>query len=273
MGYSTLARVYQVQGDMERATDTMQEAMQWAPRLASESTPQVWGPEQVGALQAQLWLMQGNLDAASRWAHESGLSVEDEPGHRRLTMHLTLARLHIMQGRSDIVLPLLERLDQQAEAQGRVKDAIEIKAVQAVAQQAQGDIEQAVATMERALTIAEPEGYIRTFVDEGEPMAKLLSRAASQGIAPQYVAKLLAAFDGATEPVSPASQPLLEPLSEREIEVLRLITAGLSNQEIADELVVGVSTVKKHINNIYGKLGAHSRTQAIALVRDLDLET
>jgi LuxR family maltose regulon positive regulatory protein len=140
-----------------------------------------------------------------------------------------------------------------------------------LALQVQGNLDQALSTLERALSLAEPEGYVRTFVDEGQPMAKLLRHALSQGIAPNYVARLLAAFGEEIRLTSPAMESLVEPLSEREMEVLRLIVAGLSNPEIAEELVIAISTVKSHVNHIYGKLGVKSRTQAVARARELDL--
>jgi LuxR family maltose regulon positive regulatory protein len=126
------------------------------------------------------------------------------------------------------------------------------------------------------LGLAEPEGFVRTFVDEGAPMARLLRRALAQGIAPSYVTKLMAAFGESAQPAPPAGQalddqPLIEPLTERELEVLRLIASGLSNREIAEDLVVAVSTVKSHINHIYGKLDAKSRIQAVAKARKLGL--
>jgi LuxR family maltose regulon positive regulatory protein len=122
------------------------------------------------------------------------------------------------------------------------------------------------------LSLAEPEGYVRIFVDEGEPMAELLRHAASRGIAPTYVAKLLAAFEVEGLAVSPSNlQPLIEPLSERELEVLRLLTTHLSSTEIADELVISVNTVRSHIKSIYSKLNVHSRMDAVQRAKELEL--
>ncbi len=135
-----------------------------------------------------------------------------------------------------------------------------------------------MAALERALTMAEPEGYVRTFVDEGAPMAALLRRAASRGVAPAYLSKLLDALDseasvrrGPTGPASHVAQPLEEPLSERELEVLRLVAAGLSNRDIAQDLVLATGTVKKHTNNIFTKLNVSSRIQAVSQARDFNL--
>jgi LuxR family maltose regulon positive regulatory protein len=148
---------------------------------------------------------------------------------------------------------------------------IEILVLQALAFHILGDLDQALSALHRALSLAEPEGYVRTFIDEGQVMAGLLRQAMTQGIAPGYVGKLLAASGDSPLPPAPAAQPLAEPLSDRELEVLRLVAAGLSNREIAAELVIAVSTVKSHINHIYGKLDVKSRTQAVARGRLLGL--
>jgi len=153
------------------------------------------------------------------------------------------------------------------EAAGAMSYVIETLVLQALALQAQGKDDQALTVLERALSFAEPEGYLRTFIDEGAPMAALLRTAASRGIALDYVSKLLAAFGKVAFP----SAPLVEPLSERELEVLRLLAAGLSNREIAAELFLAIGTVKKYTSNIYGKLNVHKRTQAVARARELGL--
>jgi LuxR family maltose regulon positive regulatory protein len=131
--------------------------------------------------------------------------------------------------------------------------------------------EQALYFLTEALTYAESENYVRTFVDAGEPMAALLREAATQGIAPEYVRRLLAAFSRPPAPPRPLTQPLIEPLSDRELEVLHLLVEGQTNQEIAHKLCVSVNTVKTHLKNIYGKLGVNNRREAIAKARKLDL--
>jgi LuxR family maltose regulon positive regulatory protein len=173
---------------------------------------------------------------------------------------------------------------------------LKIYALQALAYEALGDSARAMARLEEALALAEPEGYVRIFVDEGAPMAALLRQAAAQGLAPTYLNKLLAAFPiaeqpsgGGTEAILPEESKreqkvtsswlpsntlaptLIEPLSDRELEVLHLVAAGRSNQEIARHLIISVGTVKKHLNNIFGKLNVSSRTQAVALARELNL--
>jgi LuxR family maltose regulon positive regulatory protein len=169
----------------------------------------------------------------------------------------------------------LQRLLEAAETGGHTSRAIELLNLQALAIQARGDTTQAVATLERALALAEPYGFIRTFVDEGPPMARLLYEAVARGIAPGYACQLLAAFPVA-EPERTDSletptlrSELVEPLSERELEVLDLIAEGLTNAEIASRLFLALNTVKAHTRNIYGKLGVHSRTQAVASARAL----
>ena len=156
---------------------------------------------------------------------------------------------------------------------------IEILVLQALAHEAQGDIPAALVPLERALTLAEPEGFIRIFVDEGRPMAQLLSEAAARGIMPDYTAKLLAVFeaeehkseDESRLPHALPAQSLTEPLSQRELEVLRLVAQGLSNREISERLFLAVITVKGHNRNIFRKLQVRRRTEAVARARELGL--
>jgi LuxR family maltose regulon positive regulatory protein len=197
----------------------------------------------------------------------------------RETAQIARARLTVTRGEHDEALRLLEELRGPAEAVGRTGKLIEILTLQALALWERSKREQAVGTLTRALALGEPEGYIRTFVDEGAKVGELLSailEARQRGhpdatrIPARYLAKLLAVL--AQESAAPgAVERLSEPLSERELDVLALISAGRSNVEIARSLFVSMSTVKTHINNLYRKLGARSRTQAIAHARELDL--
>ncbi|MFC1976235.1 LuxR C-terminal-related transcriptional regulator [Chloroflexota bacterium] len=232
---------------------------------------------QMAAWQARIWLAQDKLDAASQWVGERGLDAGGDPIYLHEMEYIVLARILIAQGRLDETIGLLQRLLEAAETGGRTSRAIEILLLQALAFQAGGETTQAMVALEQALTLAEPGGFIRIFVDEGPPMARLLYKAATRGIAPDYARRLLAAFPVAepeqTDPSktqAPKSE-LVEPLSERELEVLQLIAEGLTNPEIASRLFLTLNTVKAHTRNIYGKLGAHNRTQAVAQARALGI--
>jgi LuxR family transcriptional regulator, maltose regulon positive regulatory protein len=274
-GYIALARVRQAQCDVERANQAIADAERFARRFDATEMDDRF----VAAHRARLWVMQGNLAEAARWADERGLAAgsgdQEAPPevytsrYLRDVEGLIFARLLIRQRRPQEALAVLDNLQPSLEKQGEWAGVIEICLLQALALQGLGRTSQAVTALGKALLRAAPEGYIRLFADEGQSLAPLLRQAAAQGIAPEHVGTLL----NAIEEVIPATEipGLVEPPSERELEVLRLITAGLSNQEIADELVVALSTVKWHINNLYGKLGVSSRTQAVARARELHL--
>jgi len=171
---------------------------------------------------------------------------------------------------------LLERLQKAADEGGRMGSVIEILVLQALAHEAQDNIPPALAPLERALTLAEPEGYVRIFVDEGRPMAQLLSEAATHGIMLGYLGKLLAAFEAEKQKSEEGShrfptESVVEPLSQRELEVLRLIAQGLSNREISQRLFLALSTVKGHNRIIFSKLMVQRRTEAVARARELGL--
>jgi LuxR family transcriptional regulator, maltose regulon positive regulatory protein len=232
------------------------------------------------AWMTRLRLARGDLAEAVAFEQERAANAENASDAAQVVDRLTLARLLHAQGRHRESLPLLEELGETAEAAGRTGDLIEILALQALVLWARNEKEQAVRTLAGALALAEPEGYIRTFVDEGAPMGDLLSAAlevrqrghfdAADQISVSYLARLMATVaQDATAPA--ADERLPEPLSERELEVLALIAAGESNQEIAATLFVSTSTVKTHINRLYRKLGVRSRTQAVAHARELSL--
>lgn len=275
-----LARIREAEGDLDGALDLLQEAER---RYVSDFFPNV---RPILAMKTRVWVMQGRVDEALGWAHDQGLSVEDDLTYLREFEHLTLARVLLAQYRTEgagrslhEALGLLERLLHAAEAGERTGRAIEILVVQALAHQVEGDIPAALIPLERALMPAEPEGYVRMFVDEGPPMAHLLREAAAGGIVPAYTGMLLAAFEAEQQRragasplrTSPASQPLIEPLSRRELEVLRLLRSELSGPEIARELVVALSTIRTHTKTIYSKLDVTNRRAAVTRAAELDL--
>jgi ATP/maltotriose-dependent transcriptional regulator MalT len=272
-----MARVRQAEGDLGGALDLLDEAERF---YVSDFFPNV---RPIPALRARVRVAQGELGEALGWARERDLSADDDLSYLREFEHITLARVllarHVAERAERHVhdaTRLLDRLLRAAEAGQRTGSAIEILVLQALARQARGDVPAALASLQRALTLAEPEGYVRIFVDEGPPMASLLSAfmkqgaAAKQGIAPSYVRRLLAAVNK-TEDSTPASQGLIEPLSERELEVLRLLGTDLGGPEIARELVVSLNTVRTHTKNIYAKLGVNNRRAAVRRARELDL--
>ncbi len=236
---------------------------------------------QGAAVRAQVELARGKLAPAIHWAETSGLTVHDELSYPSELSYLTLVRVLIARGRTNPADPylrdalyLLGRILTDAEAKARMSSVLEILILQSLAFSAGGERQKALAALERALRLAEPERYVRIFVDEGEPMLTLLRLAQKHGIVPGYVARLLAVFgarDTAGAHDVSGTPALVEPLTEREREVLRLLYEGASNGEIARRLVVSVNTVKKHVFNICGKLGAQNRTQAIAKARTLNL--
>jgi LuxR family maltose regulon positive regulatory protein len=260
-GYIASARLEQALGNLDSALVFLRKAEQL---VSLHRSP--WETALIEAWRARLWLAQGNLAAATYWASTCGLHPDDELCFMDKLGHLTLAQVLLAQGEPGKTGQLLARLLRAAESAGRMGRAIEILVWQALAMQAQNRIEQALQALERALILAEPEGYVRTFVDAGPPMTYLLRHALSQGIRPGYVNRLLSASGEAA-----TTQSLIEPLTPREVQVLRLIVAGLRNREIADQLVISPATVKRHISNIYGKLGVRHRTQAVARAQELYL--
>jgi LuxR family maltose regulon positive regulatory protein len=229
-------------------------------------------------LKARVWVAQGRLGEALDWAREQGLSAGDDLCYLREFEHITLARVLLAQYKSDRAsrslldeaMRLLARLLLAAEDGERTGSAIEILVVQAIAHHMRGDIPAALAPLKRALTLAEPEGYVRIFVDEGRPMATLLEAAVKQGIAVTYASRVLKAF-GTAEAKPPANMVMGEPLSEREREVLRLLRTDLSGPEIAGMLMVSLNTLRTHTKKIYDKLEVNSRRAAVRRAEELGL--
>jgi LuxR family maltose regulon positive regulatory protein len=275
IGWSNLclARVYFSRGDMAGA----EEAAQKMENIGRDSHVPTWISNLLAAAQARIWLAQDRLVAVSEWADERGLEADKEPRYLQETEHIVLARFLIAQERLGEATTLLRHLQGTTEAGRRISRAIEVLILQALAAQAGGDPARAVTKLEQALTLAEPAGFVRIFADEGPPMARLLHEAHNHGMAPDYIRRLQAAISSqqpaqadTTSPQSDQSE-MVEPLSERELEVLQLIADGLTNQEIASRLFLSQNTVKVHTRNIYGKLNVHSRTQAILRSQELGI--
>jgi LuxR family maltose regulon positive regulatory protein len=227
------------------------------------------------ALEAYFRLAEGNLAAVGQWVLDSGLTADDELTMPAAFVYRVLARALIAQGKPDEALRLLARQQRLAEACGFGQALVKALVLEAVARQSRGELHHALAVLERALVLAEPGGYVRSFLADGPRVVELLRAAAGRGIAVNYVRRLLAAA-GVGEEGEPAragrrTQPLIEPLSAREIEVLELLAAGYANKEIADALVISVGTVKNHLKSIYGKVEVDSRTRAVARARELGL--
>jgi LuxR family maltose regulon positive regulatory protein len=284
------ARLKEAEGDLTTVLDLLDEAR----RLYVRSTVPDFHP--IDALKARVYLRQGRLSEALAWAREHGLSVDDNLSYVGEFEHITLARVLIAQHQNDPLacsiheaIALLERLLRAAEAGRRMGSVIEILVVQALALQAQGNISQALALVERALVLAEPEGYVRIFVDEGEPMRSLIEKQSRNQDHPLsgYADKVLAAFTqpvAAPESATPAlhqtqrgasvihqKSDMIEPLSNRELEVLNLLRSELSGPEIAQQLIVSLHTLRTHTNNIFKKLGVNNRRAAVRRAEELDL--
>ena len=277
--FMCLIRILITRGDLAEAEDTIQKM----EHFARESQIPPWIANQMAAWQARLWLAQDNLGAASKWMRERGLYAGGELtplpeiDFFSLFEYMILARILIVQGQLDETSKLLRHLLMAAEKGGRTSSVIEVLILQALTHQAEGATDEAAGVLEKALNLAEPEGFIRIFVDEGPPMASLLRKALHQGIAPKYVSRLLPAFLGdkpaqAEKTREQSDQSAYyEPLSDREVEVLQCIANGLTNREIADRLYLSLNTVKVHARNIYSKLDVSSRTQATARARVLGI--
>jgi LuxR family maltose regulon positive regulatory protein len=281
-GLGILARIRHAEGDPASALEAIGQAQRipLSPQVVALHNPvPVW--------RARLLLASGEVTEAARWADGRGIRVTDQPSYPRESEYLVLARVLLAQQKPAQALDLVERLRTNAEAQERIGSVVEVRALQALAFAAGGDHAAGLSALAEAIAIAAPERYLRVFVDEGAPMARLISRLAtarregrdvSPAVVPRtYLEQLARAFQPGPAPHAvrmtraTAGNDLVEPLTDRELQVLRLLAAGKSNQQIADELVVVVDTVKKHVGHILDKLEATNRTQAAARARALGL--
>jgi LuxR family transcriptional regulator, maltose regulon positive regulatory protein len=291
-GYAALARAQRASGDAHAALLTLQQGEERLNQMQIAATSTIDARARLALQRAQLNVFQGDLAAALLWAETALLSAETLLG---CAQRHTLVRLRLAQQQRDPQPYLLEEARQLlaqvcmvAEAKGWMGYIIENRILQALVFQAQRERVPAQDALIHALTLGEAEGYIRTFVDEGEAVRLLLlevklwlTRMALDGQQEKlsaYVDRLLTALGPARTTVEvplsqtrPPNQTLVEPLTEREIEILRLVDNGLSNNEIAGKLIVTVGTVKKHLNNIFGKLGVSSRTQALVYGRAIEI--
>jgi len=277
---AAMASVRAAQGDLDGAFELLEEGERHERR---DPLPRA---RPIPAMKARIRIAQGRLDEVSAWVARTKLSVDDDLSYLREFEHVTLARMLIARHGSaggersiEDAARLLERLRTAAQTGGRIGSVIEIMILQSLAQQAKGNTRGALDHLVQALVLAEPEGYLRVFMDYGTRMRDLLRHATARGLAGEYTRRVLAAFD-APPPRQPAAlagrvtadaSGSVQALTTRELEILRLIAAGLRNQAIADHLSISAATVKRHIANAYGKLGAGHRTEALARANELKL--
>jgi LuxR family maltose regulon positive regulatory protein len=256
-----LARLRLAQGDVPGAAAVLDEAEEFVRQHNF-----VFRMADVTAAQVLTLLHQGNLEGAAHLAETRELPISQ-------------ARVHLARGDTSAALAALEPLRQQAEAKSWEDERLKVMVLQALAHHAHGEKDKAVQLLGDALALAESGGFIRIFVDEGRPMAQLLSEAAAHEVMPDYIGRLLAVFEAEEQkreyeshlPPAPSAQSLIEPLSQRELEVLQLIAQGLSNREIGERLFLALDTVKGHNRRIFGKLSVSRRTEAVEKARSLDI--
>jgi LuxR family maltose regulon positive regulatory protein len=275
IGYGIMVWVYLAQSDLEAASAACmktEKMIKDIPDLGSE-TLKITLDSRI-----RLLIANNKLIDASKLMQEQGISVEDEIKHFLQFEYIVLSRVLINLGREyqeenylSQAQDLLNRLISVIKPSGCLRETVEILALQALTFEVQGLHAQALNPLKEALTLAEPEGFIRTFIDEGEPMRDLLRQMHSQNIAKDYVSKLLVAFETrkAIRKITP--QPLIEPLTERELEVLRLLSTELTGPEIAHELSVSLNTLRTHTKNIYSKMNVTNRRAAVRAADELEL--
>jgi LuxR family maltose regulon positive regulatory protein len=266
--YIMQSRVFLAQGKIEDA----QHALNNADNLSRTHSLVPRADSWLKAFRVRLWLAQKNVEAVAGWAKKySQLDLEEDFSYLREAEYLALARVQLAQKAFDAALTITKKLAKAAKGAGRIGSLVEIFALQALVYQAMGDTAKGLSSLERALEMGRPEKYLRVFLDEGPPMVELLKYAGSKGIESHYVSIILAGIRAEYNLTRVDDQPLIDPLSARELELLQLLADGLSNREIADRLIIAVGTVKAHTVNIYRKLNVNNRLQAVARARDLGL--
>ena len=261
---SGLAQIQWVRGEREAAWAHTEEALHVSERLNGH-----YSLRHAQAVRGRFWLEEGNLDAAARLCTDLGIDEAAPLVYQDEGLFRVLARLRLAERRFDTALGLLDRLLEKARAGGRMYDVVQLWVLRARVQAEMGDLEAALETLRQALVEAKAEGYVRTFLDEGAVMGRLLYQASVQGIEADEARRLLAPAPQADGQA--AAPQLIESLSDRELDVLRLLAEGLSNPRIAERLFVSLNTVKTHTKNIYGKLGVGSRREAVSQARAIGL--
>jgi len=278
LAYNTLSRIHLAYGNWTEAVGAIEKAVQLIQTCSVFSEAR----SAIQTTQVKMWLVQGDWLAVDRWAAtlENHFSSHDPFRFEDELTHITQARVFIAQKKLDEAIRLLSRLEENAQSDGRMGRLLEIMILKALAMQRMGNTAQADIALTKCLTLAEPEGYLRIFLDEGQPMQMLLAKGlAHAGAGPlrEYAIHLLSQFDAEQQPITAAQEKaspagnLVEPLSQRELDVLRLVAQGLSNHEISERLFMALDTVKGHNRSIFDKLQVQRRTEAVARARELGL--
>jgi LuxR family maltose regulon positive regulatory protein len=261
-----LARLAWSRGKVEDAFDAVERAAEF-----DRQTGVVQHARDTRAQQALFWLASNQVALARRWAASSGLDPLRPPEYERLLEHLTYVRLQILENRPDLALRVLDAVQELAASDGRAGDIVGAEVLRALAFHASGEHALALEALERAIDLGTPGGYVRVYVGEGEVIAPLLRHLAARGTHRDSAQRLLAAFDGGSVAPRPSQAGVVDALTERELEVLWLVAAGLPNREIGQRLFISEKTVKKHVSNVLAKLETANRTQAVDQARRLGL--
>ncbi len=267
VGLVVQARINAILGETKAAAQLIQDADLLVTNFRLGPINTAW----VRSALVRLWLAQGEIGKVTSLIAQSGITAETEISYLREPELVILLRLLLAQGNYEAAIRLAGRMLAQVKDTGRNSRIIELLVLQALGFQGQGETDAALACLGRALSLARPERYVRLFLDEGEALLKLLYLAKTRDVEGSYAAELLGAAREGSGAQAPGRQLLSQPLTAREIEVLKLIDGGCSNQQIAAQLYISLATVKRHISNVYIKLGAGGRTQALARSRELGL--